>query len=106
MKLDFLVVMLEGVGLGEERGGGSGTCGGFCALGPNLRGRACLSGTGGCGGVVVVVVVVGRGRGLSNTLVWAGCAEFFAPANFGSPTEVDLFFCVVVSMAQAPVGRK
>ena len=25
MKLDFLVVMLGGVGLGEERGGGGGT---------------------------------------------------------------------------------
>ena len=53
MKLDFLVVMLEGVGLGEERGGGSGTCGGFCALGPNPRGVLAFLEL-----VVVAVVVV------------------------------------------------
>ena len=62
MKLDFLVVMLEGVGLGEERGGGSGTCGGFCALGPNPRGvLAFLELV--VVAVVVVVVVVGKGEG-------------------------------------------
>ena len=51
------------MGLGEERGGGSGTCGGFCALGPNLRGVLAFLELVVVAVVVVVVVVVGKGKG-------------------------------------------